>query len=108
VCARGGGGWIAWSFWDPSAAFQCILLFASSFTSPSSVTSIFRRVVARKLCGWVGARVVTATQASRCQMDLKQSSCSTGLVVVGVMVVVVVVVGDDGGEDHRYGSASYH
>ena len=59
MCVRGGGGWIAWSFWDPSAAFQCILLFASSFTSPSSVTSIFRRVVARKLCGCPGGHCHT-------------------------------------------------
>lgn len=67
--------------------------FASSFTSPSSIASIFGLLYYRtvgRVCVCVGARVVTATLASGCQIDLKQSSCSTRL-VVGVMVVMVVV-----------------
>jgi len=43
--------------------------FASTFPSPNSITSIFRLGVARKVGVCVGApRVVTATQASGCQI----------------------------------------
>lgn len=72
--------------------------FASSFNFSIFHRSHFRLVVLpyrrEGACVCVGARVVTATLALGCQIDLKQSSCSTRLVVVGVMVMVVVKTGN--------------